>query len=473
MRSGPRERGSITADLRGGDLTIDVTDECSVQAAAAAAGPVDVLVNSAGILTESPLVDDEPAQWQQTIDVDLTGIFLACRHVVPGMVERGWGRVINVASQLGHQGRRRADPLQRGEGRRDRPDQGAGAGGRAAPGCLSTRSRLARSRPLWSTGSARSGRRPNGASFRWVGSGCRREVAPDRDPAGQRPGRQPLRRPDARPQQRRRDALVCGACGTNGAGHWSAPFLASQAARSAAAKAVTAMTGRGVTVVGTPAGYVVGTPTGNRRAVADLGQVWNIVAPPGSPCRIGTAPVGLLGPATVPPLRAALTRVVLVVTRTGAFRGNATARMAQPEGDGEIDARQIGSAELPVRLRECADTQRSRVLRVLVDMADVDRLLAELPADPTRPFAVTDVLDRDDPKPTIPLYTDGSFQQLPGMLAWLAAHDGSTPHHNLRVQLPMPNRHILAIDLIRGLVTRCELQSNPVQLGSAQNRRRF
>lgn len=262
---------------------------------------------------------------------------------------------------------------------------------------------------------------------------------------------------------------MCGACGTNGAGHWSAPFLASQAARSAAAKAVTAMTGRGVTVVGTPAGYVVGTPTGNRRAVADLGQVWNIVAPPGSPCRIGTAPVGLLGPATVPPLRAALTRVVLVVTRTGAFRGNATARMAQPEGDGEIDARQIGSAELPVRLRECADTQRSRVLRVLVDMADVDRLLAELPADPTRPFAVTDVLDRDDPKPTIPLYTDGSFQQLPGMLAWLAAHDGSTPHHNLRVQLPMPNRHILAIDLIRGLVTRCELQSNPVQLGSARN----
>ena len=44
------------------------------------------------------------AQWRQTIDVDLTGIFLACRYVVPGMVERGWGRVINVASQLAIKG---------------------------------------------------------------------------------------------------------------------------------------------------------------------------------------------------------------------------------------------------------------------------------------------------------------------------------------------------------------------------------
>lgn len=93
-----------TADLRGADLTIDVTDESSVVAASEAAGTVDVLVNSAGILTESPLITMSRRQWQQTIDVDLTGIFLACRHVVPGMVERGWGRVINVASQLGIKG---------------------------------------------------------------------------------------------------------------------------------------------------------------------------------------------------------------------------------------------------------------------------------------------------------------------------------------------------------------------------------
>lgn len=101
-----RDAGShvLTADLRGAGLTVDVTDEDSVRAMASAAGAVDVLVNSAGILTESPMVEMSLAQWQQTIDVDLTGIFLACRHVVPGMVDRGWGRVVNVASQLGIKG---------------------------------------------------------------------------------------------------------------------------------------------------------------------------------------------------------------------------------------------------------------------------------------------------------------------------------------------------------------------------------
>jgi 3-oxoacyl-[acyl-carrier protein] reductase len=94
----------VTADLRGADLQVDVTDESSVVAMAEAAGPVDVLVNSAGILTQAPLVRMSLAQWQQTVDVDLTGVFLACRHVVPAMVERGWGRVINVASQLALKG---------------------------------------------------------------------------------------------------------------------------------------------------------------------------------------------------------------------------------------------------------------------------------------------------------------------------------------------------------------------------------
>ena len=94
----------VTADLRGADLHVDVTDEASTAAMAEAAGPIDVLVNSAGILTQARLVDMTLAQWRQTIDVDLTGVFLSCRYVVPGMVARGWGRVINIASQLGLKG---------------------------------------------------------------------------------------------------------------------------------------------------------------------------------------------------------------------------------------------------------------------------------------------------------------------------------------------------------------------------------
>ena len=91
-----------------GSVAADVADEAQVRQAVAdaeqAVGDIDVLVNAAGILTQAPLVEMSLAQWQQTIDVDLTGVFLVCRHVVPGMVRRGAGRVINIASQLAIKG---------------------------------------------------------------------------------------------------------------------------------------------------------------------------------------------------------------------------------------------------------------------------------------------------------------------------------------------------------------------------------
>jgi 3-oxoacyl-[acyl-carrier protein] reductase len=93
-----------------GSVALDVTSQASVDAAVqevlATHGHIDVLVNSAGILNEAPLVEMSVMQWQETIDVDLTGVFLACRAVIPLMIERGEGRVINVASQLGIKGGR-------------------------------------------------------------------------------------------------------------------------------------------------------------------------------------------------------------------------------------------------------------------------------------------------------------------------------------------------------------------------------
>jgi 3-oxoacyl-[acyl-carrier protein] reductase len=93
-----------------GSVAMDVTAQASVDAAVqevlAANGRIDILVNSAGILTETPLIEMSLEQWQQTIDIDLTGIFLTCRAVVPHMVARGQGRVINIASQLGIKGGR-------------------------------------------------------------------------------------------------------------------------------------------------------------------------------------------------------------------------------------------------------------------------------------------------------------------------------------------------------------------------------
>lgn len=91
-----------------GAVAVDVADEESVQSAYAAAvgaiGSVDVLVNSAGILEESPLTDMSLDMWRRTIDVDLTGIFLMCRAAVPAMVAAGNGRIVNIASQLGIKG---------------------------------------------------------------------------------------------------------------------------------------------------------------------------------------------------------------------------------------------------------------------------------------------------------------------------------------------------------------------------------
>lgn len=91
-----------------GAIVVDVSDEASVKAAFAAAreqlGKIDILVNSAGLLTESRLEDMTLAMWNETVSVDLTGVFLCCREVVGEMRQQKWGRIINIASQLAIKG---------------------------------------------------------------------------------------------------------------------------------------------------------------------------------------------------------------------------------------------------------------------------------------------------------------------------------------------------------------------------------
>jgi NAD(P)-dependent dehydrogenase (short-subunit alcohol dehydrogenase family) len=84
--------------------TCDVGDEASVAAAFAAIPPVDLLVNNAGQVQTSPLHKTSLTQWQRMLQVNLTGSFLCCREVVPGMRERGFGRIVNVASTAALQG---------------------------------------------------------------------------------------------------------------------------------------------------------------------------------------------------------------------------------------------------------------------------------------------------------------------------------------------------------------------------------
>jgi meso-butanediol dehydrogenase/(S,S)-butanediol dehydrogenase/diacetyl reductase len=81
---------------------LDVSDRAQVahapRAVAGALGPVDILVNSAGILGLAPVQDTDDATWDAILAVDLTAPFLLTRAFLPGMYERHWGRVINVAS---------------------------------------------------------------------------------------------------------------------------------------------------------------------------------------------------------------------------------------------------------------------------------------------------------------------------------------------------------------------------------------
>jgi len=86
----------------------DVSDEASVRAMAAQAidrfGRVDILVNNAGIFTESLLEDMPIEDWDRVVNTNLRGTFLCTRVLIGQMLERGDGRIINIASQLGQIG---------------------------------------------------------------------------------------------------------------------------------------------------------------------------------------------------------------------------------------------------------------------------------------------------------------------------------------------------------------------------------
>ncbi|MCW2643938.1 MAG: hypothetical protein QOF87_3854 [Pseudonocardiales bacterium] len=86
----------------------DVSDEASVRAMAEQAiarfGRVDILVNNAGIFTESLLEDMPIEDWDRVVNTNLRGSFLCTRMLIGQMLERGDGRIINIASQLGQVG---------------------------------------------------------------------------------------------------------------------------------------------------------------------------------------------------------------------------------------------------------------------------------------------------------------------------------------------------------------------------------
>ena len=89
------------ADLGCSAQICDVTDRASLEKAFAAVGEIDILVNNAGAALSRPFLKLEIKDWDELIAINLTGAFLGCRLALPGMLARGWGRIINIASVAG------------------------------------------------------------------------------------------------------------------------------------------------------------------------------------------------------------------------------------------------------------------------------------------------------------------------------------------------------------------------------------
>ena len=83
---------------------VDITDYAAVKKAVDAAGPVDILVNNAGWDMFRPFLKTDPAFWQKIISINLVGAMNLLHCVLPGMVERARGKVVNVASDAGRVG---------------------------------------------------------------------------------------------------------------------------------------------------------------------------------------------------------------------------------------------------------------------------------------------------------------------------------------------------------------------------------
>jgi NAD(P)-dependent dehydrogenase (short-subunit alcohol dehydrogenase family) len=82
----------------------DVTQPKEIGALVRKIGRVDILVNNAGIAESAPFLKTDLETWRRVMDTNVTSAFLFCKALVPGMIDRGYGRIVNIASISGKEG---------------------------------------------------------------------------------------------------------------------------------------------------------------------------------------------------------------------------------------------------------------------------------------------------------------------------------------------------------------------------------
>ena len=104
--------GEIRAQgVRGLGVPVDVTRwelvEAMVKTVASELGSVDILCNNAGVIDSNLVVETTESQWNTMMDVNVKGVFLCAKAVIPGMIQRGVGRIVNISSGAGKRGEAR------------------------------------------------------------------------------------------------------------------------------------------------------------------------------------------------------------------------------------------------------------------------------------------------------------------------------------------------------------------------------
>ncbi len=111
LGANPERVARFEREVDGHDIRFAALDVADFDACAAFAndvqardGSIDILVNAAGITRDTTLRKMGRSQWDAVMDINLDGVFNLCRHVVDGMVERGFGRIVNISSVNGQTG---------------------------------------------------------------------------------------------------------------------------------------------------------------------------------------------------------------------------------------------------------------------------------------------------------------------------------------------------------------------------------